>query len=65
VHVLHNPKNPDHGTPNHSDIPPPLSSLVSTTAHAAIDKACEIIGCRNVKICYDPDTYQLDPKTQP
>ncbi|GMH64415.1 hypothetical protein TrST_g2494 [Triparma strigata] len=31
-----------------------------TTAHAAIDKACEILCCRNVKIPYDPDTYALD-----
>jgi glutamate/tyrosine decarboxylase-like PLP-dependent enzyme len=30
------------------------------TAHAAIDKACEILGCRNVKVGYDPETYCVD-----
>mmetsp|Transcript_13248 Transcript_13248/g.27031 ORF Transcript_13248/g.27031 Transcript_13248/m.27031 type:complete len:651 (+) Transcript_13248:19-1971(+) len=30
------------------------------TAHAAIDKACEILGCRNVKVGYDPETFKID-----
>jgi sphinganine-1-phosphate aldolase len=30
------------------------------TAHAAIDKACEILGCRHVRVGYDPETYKLD-----
>ncbi len=30
------------------------------TAHAAIDKACDILGCRNVKVPYVPGTYKID-----
>lgn len=30
------------------------------SAHAAIDKACELLSCRNVKVGTDPKTFKLD-----
>jgi glutamate/tyrosine decarboxylase-like PLP-dependent enzyme len=30
------------------------------TAHAAIDKACEILGIRHVRVGYNPKTYKID-----
>jgi len=30
------------------------------TAHAAVDKACEILGIRNVKVGFNPKTYKID-----
>mmetsp|Transcript_41251 Transcript_41251/g.86595 ORF Transcript_41251/g.86595 Transcript_41251/m.86595 type:complete len:636 (+) Transcript_41251:50-1957(+) len=32
------------------------------TAHAGIDKACDILGIRNVKVRFDPKTFQVDVK---
>lgn len=32
------------------------------TAHAGLDKACELLGIRNVRIPIDPKTFQIDHK---
>jgi sphinganine-1-phosphate aldolase len=34
--------------------------VACTSAHAAIDKACELMGIRLVKIPIDPHTYKAD-----
>lgn len=32
------------------------------TAHAGIDKACDMLGIRNIKVRFDPTTFQVDVK---
>ena len=32
----------------------------STSAHAAVDKACDLMGIRHVKISMDPNTFEID-----
>lgn len=35
--------------------------ICSSSAHAAVDKACDLMGIRLIKIPMNPETYQLDP----
>eukprot|EP00544_Gedaniella_sp_CCMP2646_P012986 CAMPEP_0202500582 /NCGR_PEP_ID=MMETSP1361-20130828/33610_1 /ASSEMBLY_ACC=CAM_ASM_000849 /TAXON_ID=210615 /ORGANISM="Staurosira complex sp., Strain CCMP2646" /LENGTH=601 /DNA_ID=CAMNT_0049133083 /DNA_START=44 /DNA_END=1849 /DNA_ORIENTATION=+ len=36
--------------------------ICGTTAHAAVDKACELLGIRKVSVEVDPVTFALDPR---